>query len=101
MHVVQLLLPVCDNAKQRFSQDLYERVSTDLTRQFGGLTAYTRAPAAGLWQEGGDAVRNDVVVYEVMAGSLDRDWWRAFRARVERDFRQDHVIIRAQSSELL
>jgi hypothetical protein len=101
MHVVQLLLPLYDNEKQRFARDLYDRVSADLTERFGGLTAYTRAPAAGLWRDGGEAVRDDVVVYEVMAGSLDRDWWRAFRERVERDFRQDHVIIRAQKSELL
>jgi hypothetical protein len=45
--LVQVLLPVYDNAGARFSSDHYDEVRAKLTGVFGGLTAYTRAPAEG------------------------------------------------------
>jgi hypothetical protein len=102
MHLVQILLPLYDNAGQPFSRELYAALARDLTARFGGLTAHTRAPAEGLWRESpGEAVRDDIVIYEVMAEAVDADWWRAFRARLERDFRQDAIVIRAQEVRLL
>jgi hypothetical protein len=41
------------------------------------------------------------VVLEVMAEELDRVWWRAYRARLERDFRQDVIVIRASAVEVI
>lgn len=67
-----------------------------LTERFGGVTAYTRAPAAGLWEEpSGERVRDDVVIYEVMSGALDEDWWSATRRRLEAQFQQQELVIRA------
>jgi hypothetical protein len=40
-HLVQILLPVYDNAGQRFPTDHYNEVRAKLTKTFGGLTAYT------------------------------------------------------------
>ena len=75
----------------------------ELTERFGGLTAYTRAPAQGLWAEDGGEPpqRDDIVVYEVMADTLDRPWWRGFRKLLERRFAQDELVIRAQQIERL
>jgi len=101
MHLVQLLLPVRDNAGQPFEQARYSRVRQTLTEQFGGLTAYVRAPAAGLWQDGGETVRDDVVVYEVMVEELDRAWWAEYRETLRREFRQEALMVRAQAVELL
>ena len=36
-----------------------------------------------------------------MAESLDRDWWREFRARLERRFAQDVIVVRATAIETL
>jgi hypothetical protein len=36
-----------------------------------------------------------------MAEDLDRTWWSAYRARLERDFRQDVVVIRASAVEVI
>lgn len=47
-------------------------ISRTLTGRFGGLTASTRAPAAGLWQDGGQTVRDDVVGCGVMVPDLSR-----------------------------
>lgn len=102
MHLVQLLLPVRDNAGRPFPADLFDRVGAELTGRFGGLTAYTRAPAEGVWETGpGERARDQVVVYEVMADTLDRGWWRAFREDLERRFAQDELVVRAHPVERL
>ena len=102
IHLVQLLLPLYDNAGRAFPAEHYTAVRDELTERFGGLTAYTRAPAQGLWQEtGGPPKRDDIIVYEVMTESLDRAWWRDYRRALERRFAQDELVIRSQAVERL
>jgi len=36
-----------------------------------------------------------------MADALDRDWWRGFRAELERRFAQDELVVRAHPVERL
>jgi hypothetical protein len=80
-YLVQVLLPVYDNDGGRFPTDHYDKVRAKLTGVFGGLTAYTRAPAEDLWNSGGTVRRDDIVVVEVMAPSLDRLYWAKLPAR--------------------
>ena len=102
VYLVQLLLPLYDNAGTPFPRDLYVAVSAELTRAFGGLTAYSRSPAEGLWREQGEATRrDDIVVYEVMADALDEAWWRRYREELEERFAQDRLVVRAQETRLL
>lgn len=101
-HLVQILLPVYDNAGVQFGAGLYDTVVRELTQRFGGLTAYARAPASGLWKETpGKTRRDDIVVYEVMVEELDRAWWRAYREALEKRFEQDELVVRAQEIERL
>ena len=99
--LVQILLPVYDNNGERFPSDLYNEVRAKLTDMFGGLTAYTRAPAEGVWESGTTLKRDDIVVVEVMVDSLDRTWWGAYRRVLKRLFRQDQIVLRAQTYEPL
>ena len=99
--LVQILLPVYDNNGERFPSDLYNEVRAKLTDMFGGLTAYIRAPAEGVWESGTTLKRDDIVVVEVMVDSLDRTWWGAYRRNLERLFRQDQIVLRAQTYEPL
>jgi hypothetical protein len=64
---------------------------------FGGVTAFTRAPAQGSNAAGGTVVHDDIVVMEVMAATLDPEWWAAYRKQLERDFVQDEIVIRARA----
>jgi hypothetical protein len=41
------------------------------------------------------------VVLEVMTETLDRAWWSDYRRELERLFRQDHMVVRAQGYEAL
>ena len=72
-----------------------------LTRQFGGVTIYSRAPAEGLSKEGDEVTRDDIVIFEVMTPELSSEWWSAYRVRLERTFRQDTIVVRASTVELL
>jgi hypothetical protein len=102
MHLVQVLLPMYDNHGAQLPADLHHAVRDELTERFGGLTAYTRAPAEGSWKENGSQTsRDDIVVYEVMTGHLDANWWAHYRRDLEQRFRQQQVIVRAQSIQLL
>jgi hypothetical protein len=101
MHLVQILLPLYDNAGNTFAEELYGKVRRELTERFGGLTAFTRAPAHGLWKDAGETKRDDIVVFEVMVEKLDADWWRGYRQTLETVFKQDEIVIRAQPVEIL
>jgi hypothetical protein len=101
MHLVQILLPLADNAGRRFDGAAYGRVRTELSERFGGITSFTRAPAHGVWKEGGHTSHDDIVVFGVMARELDHPWWERYRAELERRFEQETIVIRAIRVEML
>ncbi|TLX55730.1 hypothetical protein DN824_17900 [Stutzerimonas nosocomialis] len=102
MYQIQLLLPLYDNDGQALPRALFADVRDELVERFGGLTAYTRAPASGVWlEEGQHPVHDESVIYEVMASTLERDWWAGYRATLERRFRQEEMVVRAQQVTLL
>ena len=100
--LVQILLPLYDADGRRFDAGLYDRVASELTARFGGITAYARAPATGLWQpDSGRTTRDDIVVYEVMVDGLDRAWWTTYRRELEARFAQEELVVRAHAIERL
>ena len=101
MHLVQLLLPLLRNDGARQPQALFAEVRQELVDRFGGLTAYNRAPAQGLWNDQGGVERDEIVVYEVMVDDLDRAWWAAYRAGLAQRFGQKELVVRAQPVQLL
>lgn len=98
-HLVQILLPLVTRDGQPIEPRAFDIVKDELTQRYGGLTAYTRAPAEGRWR--GERTADDVVVFEVMCNELDRYWWNAYRRRLEADFRQQSVVIRAEPMLIL
>jgi len=102
MYLIQILLPLYDNATRPIPQRDFEQVRDDLAERFGGITTYVRSPAEGLWKEGTSlTVRDDIVIYEIMTAELDREWWRAYRLGLEERFHQDVLIVRVSEFQLL
>jgi hypothetical protein len=103
MHLVQILLPLYADDGERLSQEVFDAIRQELVDRFGGLTAYSRAPATGLWvdDEEEHVERDDIVVYEVMAERLDRRWWAGYREGLAQRLRQKEMVVRAQTIELL
>jgi hypothetical protein len=101
-YLIQILLPLYDNEQHPFPRHFYVKVGEILTERFGGLTAYNRSPAEGLWKDGPSRTqRDEIIVYEIMAEKLNRRWWTRFRKELEALFRQESIVIRAQKLELL
>ncbi|BCS53969.1 hypothetical protein [Geobacter sp. SVR] len=102
MYLIQILLPLLDNDGKPFPPHEYERVRDELTELYGGITTYVRSPAKGLWKESSSmTIHDDIVIYEVMVGQLDRDWWRAYREKLASLFRQEVLIVRVSEVSLL
>jgi hypothetical protein len=100
-HLVEILLPLFDNEGRRVARGEFARVREELVARFGGLTAFTRSPAEGVWDEGEGRSHDEIVIFEVMAEALDRAWWAEYRAALERRFRQDEIVVRARDVERL
>ena len=102
MFLVEFLLPTSDNHGARISKDEFDRVRRELTERFGGVTAFMQSPAVGLWEDDSGVVRrDDLVSFEVMAETLDRDWWRKYREQLAERFRQQEIVMRASPVEML
>lgn len=103
MYLIQLLLPLRDNEGRAFTRAEFSRVRTELTDRFGGVTSFLQAPASGLWkdEEAGEAKRDELVLFEVMTGELNRAWWAAYRRELETRFRQRELVVRALGAEPL
>lgn len=102
MHVIEILLPLAGNDGKPFAPGLHSAVRDELAEHFGGVTAFTRSPAEGLWKpDEGSPERDDIIIFEVMADWLDRSWWRGYRSGLERRFGQDVIVVRASEVELL
>ena len=101
MYLVELLLPLYDNEGRAFGPPEFDRVRDELAERFGGVTAFRRSPAEGLWAEGGETSRDRVVIFQVMTDALDRAWWSEYRRELERRFRQEKMVVRATEFEEL
>ena len=102
MHVVEIFLPLKRSDGSPQPRDRFGQVRRTLMDKFGGLTAFTRAPAEGLWESApGDVDRDSIVIFEVMIRSVDRKWWSDYRNKLRKRFRQKEVLIRIQDVKLL
>ena len=94
----QIYLPRNQENGKPFSGEMFEKVKTELTDRFGGLTMYTRAPAKGLWKEEGEkTLSDDILIYEVLATAYDEEFWKAYKTKLEKTFKQDEVLIRCST----
>lgn len=77
-----------------FPSDYFDTVRRTLTERFGGVTAFLRSPAVGLWKEGDDELtRDEVVMFEVISSQLNTDWWAGYRIELQNRFSQDELLV--------
>lgn len=101
MNLIEILLPTKDNRGKPFAPDIYSSLRRDLTEMFGGVTAFTRAPAIGEDKEGSKVVRDGIIILEVMTDDIDYGWWKQYSESLEAIFDQDEIVIRALLIEKL
>ena len=94
MHLIHLLLPLYDNNHRQIAPQQFQAVRNELTEKFGGLTAFVRSPAVGLWKEDDEKInRDEVIMFEIVSEQLNQDWWQTYREKLEADFRQNEILI--------
>ena len=100
-HLIQILLPIHARDGTPLPKEMFARVRVELTERFGGVTAYSRSPATGLWKRDDDEAieRDQVMMVEVVVDVFDRDWWIAYREQLEQRFGQEEVLTRALAME--
>ena len=99
-YLVQLLLPTHRQNGDSVAPEEFARVRVELTERFGGVTAYSRSPATGLWKRDDEEVERDqVIMIEVVVEVFDREWWARYREQLETRFGQQEVLARALAME--
>lgn len=96
-----MLLPLQDPDGAPFPGSAFVRVREELTRRYGGVTAYLQSPAEGAWEERGGVEKDRMVLYEVMMDTFDREWWRGYREELRVRFRQEELVVRSIEMERL
>ena len=101
MTLIQLLLPAVDG-EQRVETERLTRTRHELVDRFGGITAYLRAPAQGVWTSSeGHREQDHMIMVEIVTKTLDRTWWRQYTAELARRFEQEVIHVRALQIEVL
>jgi hypothetical protein len=99
-HLIQLLLPLRMRDGSDVPPEMFAAVRVELTQRFGGVTAYSRSPATGLWKRTeAEVERDQVIMIEVVVEAFDRDWWAQYREQLEQRFGQEEVHARALAIE--
>lgn len=102
MNLIQIFLPLYDNDGHPFPELYFKDLQKSLTERFGGVTIYQRAPAKGLWKDDTEnIVRDDLVIYEVIAEEIDRAYWAVLKTALRKKFRQSEVMVRSTQIEKL
>ena len=95
-HLIQILLPLRMRDGSEVPLEMFAEVRLELTQRFGGVTAYSRSPATGLWKRTeAEVERDQVIMIEVVVEAFDRDWWGQYREQLEQRFGQEEVHARA------
>jgi hypothetical protein len=100
--LIQILLPVVGDKGLAAGDSRLADTARELGDVFGGLTAYVRSPARGLWTAPtGRTDEDDVVMVEVVTERFDRTWWKEYSTMLANRFSQDAIHVRALPVELL
>lgn len=98
MYLIQLLLPVTGNPDDVAS---FSMTREELADRFGGVTAYSRSPAQGIWiSPQGDKERDSVLMVEVFTETFDRAWWQAYQKTLASRFHQEEIHVRALPADV-
>lgn len=95
MQLIEIFLPVYDDNGIELPSPLYARTCDELVARFGGVTAHARSPASALrFSSEGEALHDDVIVYEVIAEHVERRWWSEYRKTLQDRFAHRALMVR-------
>jgi hypothetical protein len=95
MFVVELFIPLEKPDGTPTPPATFERIKSELTERFGGVTSFLQSPAEGAWKPRSRGVIHDrVAIFEVMVRDVDTVWWRSYRQQLEAELEQEVILAR-------
>jgi hypothetical protein len=102
MYLFEIFLPLTLNDGTKQPVELFARVREELIERFGGVTAFIRSPAKGVWQlEENERTEDEIVIYEVMSESVDQLGWQTYKREIEQRFQQQELLFRTSRVDLI
>jgi hypothetical protein len=102
MVLIQMLLPTTSPDTDARGLNALNDTARELREAFGGVTAYTRAPAKGFWTSpAGRTEQDEVVMIEVVTERFDSAWWRQYSITLAGRFGQEAIHVRALPIQML
>ena len=102
MHLIEIFLPLNSNEGTPQHADDFRQVREQLVERWGGVTAFTRTPAKGMYlQNGHERTEDEIIVYEVMVKRIDKLWWLSYKRDLEARFRQQEILIRVTAVSVI
>lgn len=101
MNVIELFLPLDKGSGVSVEVERIEAIVKGLADRFGGVTAYTREPAEGMWRRPTTIERDRILVVEIVVREVDDTWWRDYRSRLEEELEQDQIMVRVTPCRLI
>lgn len=95
-YLIEILLPTTGPEPL---QESIGGIRDELAERFGGATFHLNAPAEGFWDDGDQVQHDGILVVEVMADIFDRAWWTGYKYRLQKQLKQDEVVIRSSFIE--
>jgi inorganic pyrophosphatase len=90
----QLLVPQYRKNGKKFPDQYYTALNKELIGKFGGLTVYSRGPAEGFWKKNeAKTIQEAMLVYEVMADEVDKDFWHKIKGSLAKKFDQEELVL--------
>lgn len=99
--LIQLFLPLADNQGKLFPPAYFNAVKQQLTQKFSGLSVYENSPVNGSWKDKAEVKKDSLLVYEVMSDEIDAAFWEKYKTRLQKQFKQESIVIRCLHMNLI
>lgn len=90
-YLVSLFLPL--NASSSGFRKL-RTLESQVSKKFGGVSIYNQSPVSGLWNSDKSNAHDELIVVEVMCPVFDQTYWKALKAKLETELKQEQILIR-------
>jgi inorganic pyrophosphatase len=100
--LIQLFLPIENEAGKPFPDKYFSAVKQQLTSKFDGLSIYENAPVSGRWKDDkAETIKDRLLIFEVMADELEIPYWEKYKQDLQKQFKQESIVIRCLHMNLI
>lgn len=100
--LIQLFLPTTAENGKAFPGTYFHAVKQKLSKKFDSLSVYLKSPVIEHIKDDGPTLAKDtVLVYEVVSDSVETDYWSQYQQFLQKQFKQDDIVIRCLDMGLI